>query len=255
MDIPQIDDDVSILKALENYKFYHTIPLNERISTPGVPSFIKLHSPIYRQMGRVNFSGKRVLDIGCRDGLFAFEAERRGAAEIKGIDSCLSIGAVEFLIPFFKSKVIIQEKGLFDLHPETDGVFDIIMFAGVLYHLRYPFNALKIISDLLKPGGTLILETGIFADFDMHALLHCPSQNESPYDTSSVSFFNRKGMIDSLASFGLKVEETDYINESDRIRDDWSIIRGTFRCIKDDNFDDKNMHTYWNGNPHKTWQK
>jgi tRNA (mo5U34)-methyltransferase len=41
--------------------------------------------------------GKRVIDIGCRDGMFSFEAERMGAAEVTGIDNDLSTAAVEFL--------------------------------------------------------------------------------------------------------------------------------------------------------------
>ncbi len=255
MNIPNQNDDPAILQALEKYKFYHIIPLNERLSTPGVPGFAKLHSPVLRQMGKMDFQQKRVLDIGCRDGLFSLQAERQGAKEVVGIDSCLSIGAVEFLIPFFKSKIQMKEKGLFDLNLDSDGQFDIILFLGVLYHLRYPFNALKIVSDLLAPGGILILETGIFADSDRHALLHCPIGTESPYEPSSVTFFNRKGMVDSLASFGLKVLETDYITEQDRHSSDEKVVRGTFRCQKNLDLYDSQLHRYWTGNPHQNWRK
>jgi hypothetical protein len=72
-------DDFEILRQLEKYKFYHIIKLTDTISTPGVEAFAKLHEPVYRAMDRLDFKGKRVLDIGCRDGFFGFEAERRGA--------------------------------------------------------------------------------------------------------------------------------------------------------------------------------
>ena len=65
-----------------------------------------------------------MLDIGCRDGLFAFEAESMGASEVIGIDNDLSKAAVEFLIPFLKSKVTMYEMNLYDLKPETFGLFD-----------------------------------------------------------------------------------------------------------------------------------
>ena len=37
----------------------------------------------------------------------------------------------------------MYQKNLYDLKEEDYGKFDIIIFAGVLYHLRYPFQALK----------------------------------------------------------------------------------------------------------------
>jgi SAM-dependent methyltransferase len=247
--------DAEIQEKLANYKFYHIIPLNERISTPGVPAFARLHSPIFRQMDKMDFSGKRVLDIGCRDGLFSFTAEKKGASEIIGVDNCLSLGAVEFLIPFLNSKVQMKEMGLFDLREETFGKFDAVLFLGVLYHLRYPFEALNILAGLCVDGGQFLLETGIYADTDERALLFCPIGEESPYEPSSVTFFNRKGMVDTLKSFGLVVEEVDYVTEEDRKQTDGRVVRGTFRCRKQDSLRLDFPHHYWGGGKHRTWQK
>ena len=62
--------------------------------------------------------GKRVLDIGCRDGIYSFEAEKMGAKEVIGIDNDISKPALEFLIPYFNSKVKMFEMNLFDLKEE-----------------------------------------------------------------------------------------------------------------------------------------
>ena len=59
------------------------------------------------------------------------------------------------------------EMNLFDLKTESFGMFDVIIFPGTLYHLRYPFHALKIVANILKEDGILLVETAILQeDFD-----------------------------------------------------------------------------------------
>src|SRR5205085_7760048 len=104
---------------------------------------------------------------------------------------------------------------------------------GVLYHLRYPFTALKTLADLTPQGVRMIVETGIFADDNKRALLFCPVGEESPYEPSSVTFYNRKGMIDTLMTFGFRTDAVDYKDEKHRMVVDGRIVRGTFLCTKD----------------------
>jgi len=247
--------DAEIIAKLDQYKWYHILPVQGAVSTPGNKDFAKHHAPVLRQMDAIDFKGKRVLDVGCRDGLFCFQAEKRGAREVLGIDTSLSLGAVEFLIPFYQSKVQMKEMGLYDLTTAEHGQFDIILFPGVLYHLRYPFTALSTLADLLPEGGRMVIETGIFADEDKRALLYCPVGKESPYEPSSVTFYNRKGMIDSLRTFGLRTDATDYKSDKDRKTTDGSVIRGTFLCTKVAALAAEHPHHYWKGGAHKHWQK
>jgi SAM-dependent methyltransferase len=207
---------------------------------------------------------RRVLDIGCRDGLFSFEAEKLGAKEVIGIDNNLSTGAVEFLIPYFNSKVKMHELNLLGLKPEDFGLFDIIIFSGVLYHLRYPFWSLKIIRDVLQTGGYLIIETAIFRDKNKYAMLHCPVGSESPYEGSSCSFFNMKGLNDTLSSLGFTVENVNILNDrfQNRRPDAKELLRfllkrrkvidrATLICRKVEQTPWKSLDNYWNGT-HKT---
>jgi 2-polyprenyl-3-methyl-5-hydroxy-6-metoxy-1,4-benzoquinol methylase len=128
------------------------------VSTPGLEQFPEQAAPILRLMDTLDFTGKRVLDIGCRDGFFCFYAEGRGAADLLGIDTCLSLGAVELVIPHFQSKVKMMEMSLFELNKQEHGMFDIVLFCGVLYHLRYPFSALRTLADLVVEGGRMIID-------------------------------------------------------------------------------------------------
>jgi SAM-dependent methyltransferase len=199
-----------IRTRLKDYTFYHIIRLTDAISTPGVPTHVLSQKTTLRRMDAIDFKGKRVLDIGCRDGLFAFEAERRGASEVIGIDNDLSKAAVEFLIPFFDSRVRMYEMNLLDLKPETFGRFDIVIFAGVLYHLRFPFHGLRLIRDALRENGELILETAVFADDNRFALLYCPVGPENPYDQTCPTLFNLKGLVDTLLTFGIRVDHAEF---------------------------------------------
>lgn len=244
-----------IAAALAEYKWYHRIRVAEGIYTPGVEGFVPLSAPVLKAMDRVDFGGRRVLDVGCRDGLFSFEAERRGASDVLGIDTCLSTGAVEFLIPHLKSAVKMWEMSLYELRPDEHGLFDVVLFPGVLYHLRFPFNALRTLTDMLEDGGRLIIETALYADAGTSPLLYCPSVEESPYEGSSVTFFNFHGLSSSLRTFGVEVDESFYIDPSHGRLKDESIVRGTLLCTRKRELEKPHLRDYWSGGEHRTWRK
>jgi tRNA (mo5U34)-methyltransferase len=88
-----------------------------------------------------DLAGKRVLDIGAWDGWFSFEMERRGA-EVVAID--------RFDNPRFReiherlgSRVEYRVMDVYDVSPRTLGTFDIVLFLGVLYHLKHPLLGLE----------------------------------------------------------------------------------------------------------------
>jgi SAM-dependent methyltransferase len=203
-------DENEIKSKMAAYEFYHIIKLTDEISTPGNPRHVATQDMVMGLLKELELKGKRVLDIGCRDGLFSFEAERMGATEVIAIDNDLSKPAIEFLIPYFNSGVKMHEMNLYDLTPNTFGLFDVVIFAGVLYHLRYPLWAMKIIRDIMGDGGERVLETAIWRGASRHAMLYCPVRDESPYDPTSCSFFNEKGLLDTLASLGFRVKSLRY---------------------------------------------
>ncbi len=205
-------EDADLGSQLNRFHFYHRIRVNEHVCTPGLDAVTPLVNLTLQTLKEVELQGKRVLDIGCRDGIFCFEAERRGAATVGGIDNDLSRGATEVLIPYLRSRVALHEMNLLDLRPQSFGQFDVVIFAGVLYHLRYPFWCLKLVRDVLAPNGILILETAILIDDNRNALLFCPIGVDSPYEPSSCTFFNVKGLSDTLASLGLTVRHVRHLH-------------------------------------------
>lgn len=227
-------DERSLREELARYQFYHVIQLTETVSTPGWdhPVVRRNQRMMIEAMRQLDLRGKRVLDVGCRDGLFSFEAETLGAKEVVGIDNDLSPGAVEVLIPFLRSKVRMAELNVNDLSPEHFGRFDVILCAGLLYHLRFPFWGLQRLRDVLKPGGTLLLETAIVHDDHPHALLYCPVGAESPYEPTSCSFFNVKGLCDSLHSLGFAVERAVYLHsDPQHLRRYWPRFKRRLKAL------------------------
>jgi tRNA (mo5U34)-methyltransferase len=96
-----------------------------------------------------SLSGKTVLDVGAWDGFYSFEAERRGARRVLATDWYVwqqpHFGKEGFLTArrLLGSRVEDRDVDVPDVSAETVGVFDVVLFLGVLYHLSDPEAALE----------------------------------------------------------------------------------------------------------------
>ncbi|MBA3540400.1 MAG: TIGR04290 family methyltransferase [Deltaproteobacteria bacterium] len=94
-----------------------------------------------------DLTGKTVLDIGCNAGFYAFEMKRRGAARVVAVDTDVRYLAQAQLA----SEVLGLEIELCKLDvyqvAELGQRFDLVIFMGVLYHLRHPLLALDRLFD------------------------------------------------------------------------------------------------------------
>jgi tRNA (mo5U34)-methyltransferase len=102
--------------------------------------------------------GCRALDIGCNAGFYSFELARRGA-DVVAIDHdphYLRQAAWARSRFGFDDRIELRELGVYDL-ARVDETFDLVLFMGVLYHLRHPLLALDIVAE--RTAGTLIFQT------------------------------------------------------------------------------------------------
>lgn len=121
--------------------WYHSIELPSGEVIPGVQTLDQLRQRVRQFPLPEDLTGKRVLDIGAWDGWFSFECERRGASVV-AVDAAQSekfLTARELL----GSKVEFLAVDVYDLRPAELGKFDIVLFLGVLYHLKHPLLALE----------------------------------------------------------------------------------------------------------------
>jgi tRNA (mo5U34)-methyltransferase len=94
-----------------------------------------------------DLSGRTVLDIGCNAGFYSIEMKRRGAAHVLGIDSDPRyLAQAEFASQIAGVDIEFRQMSVYQV-PALETRFDLVLFMGVLYHLRYPLLALDILRE------------------------------------------------------------------------------------------------------------
>ena len=165
----------SIASRIAAINWYHTIDVGHGVVTPGMfdhRPYLK-HYPIPDRL-----DGMRVLDVATFDGFFAFEFERRGAAEVLAIDVDTfgeldippavrkgmtpeqlhrKVGAGFALASELrKSKVKRIACSVYDLTPEKIGKVDLVFCGSLLLHLRDPLRALERIRSVTGALGVFV---------------------------------------------------------------------------------------------------
>jgi tRNA (mo5U34)-methyltransferase len=160
-------DAAHLERAVAEHEFwYHTIDVADGVTTPG---WFDLRHAVDR-LPWPDVRGKRCLDIGTFDGFFAFELERRGAAEVLAVDiedhrlwdwpadARPGVADVDRDVAFrgppkgagfrllaeaMDSSVEWRPISIYDLDPAVVGRFDVVVCGSLLLHLRDPVRALE----------------------------------------------------------------------------------------------------------------
>ena len=96
-----------------------------------------------------DLSGKTVLDIGCNAGFYSIEMKRRGASRVLGIDSddrYLAQARLATEVLGYDDDIEFAKLDVYDVGAIGEK-FDLVIFMGVLYHLRHPLLALDLIHE------------------------------------------------------------------------------------------------------------
>ncbi|MCL5779286.1 DUF1698 domain-containing protein [Limibaculum sp. FT325] len=178
-----------------SYDFHQKIILPDGRITPGPTDHTR--DPNLFRIGPKTIAGKRVLDIAANDGFWSFWSETQGASDVLAIDvneyknydwgynipteitsrksSTDKSSNFARIKEEFSFKARRELRSVYQLNPARDGVFDVVFFYGLLYHLRHPLLAF----DRIRPvcGGVLLLETHVAgADHLLPALMFYPSE-------------------------------------------------------------------------------
>jgi tRNA (mo5U34)-methyltransferase len=168
--------DSELQRRVDTWAWYQTIELPDGIVTPGVYD----HRRLVPHYGiPASLEGMRVLDVASSDGFWAFEFERRGAAEVVSVDVARKadrdwppgLGArfvadgldapcatgFEIAKEALGSKVQRYESSLYDLDPAQLGTFDFVHASDILLHLESPIGALQAIRRMCS-GQALIVD-------------------------------------------------------------------------------------------------
>ena len=102
--------------------------------------------------------GATVLDVGCNAGFYAFEMKRRGAARVVAIDSdARYLAQARLAARVLGLEIDLRELDVYRV-AELGERFDLVIFMGVLYHLRHPLLALDLLYDHAV-GGRLLFQS------------------------------------------------------------------------------------------------
>ncbi|GJG87485.1 methyltransferase, TIGR04290 family protein [Gemmatimonadetes bacterium T265] len=114
-----------------------------------------------------DLAGWTALDVGCNAGFYAFELARRGA-RVTGIDvEPLFLRQAEWAAREFglADRVAFRRMAVYDL-PRLGERFDLVLFMGVLYHLRYPMLGLDLVTETV--GRLMVFQTLTTPGMDVH---------------------------------------------------------------------------------------
>ncbi len=161
---------MGLRERMSQIDWYHTLELAPGVVTSGV---FDLRPWVHRYGLPQRLDGMRVLDVGSYDGFWAFEMERRGAAEVVALDldheadldwpprrrpasfdGLLRGDGFRLARETFESRVERVICNLYDADPADLGTFDLVICGMVLIHLRDQLLALERIARLCR--GTFI---------------------------------------------------------------------------------------------------
>ena len=173
-----------------------------------------------------DLGGKSVLDIGCNAGFYSIEMRRRGASRVLGIDSddrYLAQARLATEALGYHGEIEFAKLDVYDVGAIGE-TFDLVIFMGVLYHLRHPLLALDLIrehvaKDMLlfqsmQRGSKFVLEleddyefeeTGIFFESSFPKLHFV--EREYSRDWTNWWVPNRACTEAMLRSAGFRIDE------------------------------------------------
>ena len=154
-------------------------------------------------------TNNRVIELGCGVGLTLLEARKAGkASEIVGIDIMDRLPQHDMLTRYYQGDIDAMP---LDMERES---FDVALCADILEHLVDPWSALRKISLLLKPGGTLIVSLPNARNYVLALkLLFCGDfqyQSDGLLDRGHLRFFCKKNMMHLIRQAGFQVVRTDF---------------------------------------------
>lgn len=148
----------------------HNIPITATESTLGPgPELIgeNRRTVAIKSLVRRSFGGRRVsvLDLGALEGGLSFEIAREGweATGVEGREA--NFRKAELIRAYYAlPNLRFLHKDVKELTPAADGVFDVILCCGLLYHLDRPIEHLRQLASLLADDGLLFLDTHVAPD-------------------------------------------------------------------------------------------
>lgn len=165
---------------------YHRVELPYGLAAPG--------QDVWERFPLVfpsSLAGMSVLDIGCAQGAFSFEAERRGAKVLASDSNPARLKSAKAFSELLGSKVQFTDRDF--LKGDVDETFDVVLALNVLHHVKDPVAALQKAAALARKYVILEFPSSkdpLYKDKKMKSLL-------GPHLFEEISLFGEVKLIPS----------------------------------------------------------
>lgn len=172
-------------QAAADAKWFHAIDFGNFQSSGRMPEGSKPNYtlfPVFEILKRIDLKGMDCLDVGSACGLTSFGLKTSGAKYVASVD----------IVDFYTYRIAQNLLGLdTDYHPRVradrmsdefpDQRFDLIVCAGVLYHMFNPMGAIAEARRLIRKNGLFVLET---------AYIREPAEPIMMFNSENAGFFD-----------------------------------------------------------------
>jgi len=220
--------------------WWHSIDVGQGIATPGHKTPAQLAAE-FETLRLPDLHKKTVLDIGAWDGFHSFTAEKLGAEKVTALDhfvwsidlkenqkhreDCIARGVSPEpyeTMPYYKPVELPGKRG-FDTARELRGskvesivadfmsadlkvigTFDVVLFLGVLYHMKYPIESLERLARLTREVAIIETEAVFLPGLEDHAFCEYFEKGELNHDSSNWWAPNQKALVGMCRTAGFR---------------------------------------------------
>jgi tRNA (mo5U34)-methyltransferase len=162
--------------------WFHNIDLGGVMTAPGhfLGDYPAIKWRHFRHVIPEDLTGRSVLDIGCNGGFYAMEMKRRGARRVLGVDFDEDyLAQARFAAETLGFDIEFRKLSVYDLGALGER-FDLVLFMGVLYHLRHPLLALDLVREHVAA------DLMVFQSMQRGSAEVAPVQGDYPFQETAI---------------------------------------------------------------------
>jgi tRNA (mo5U34)-methyltransferase len=194
-----------LLRRINSFPYWHySFDLGDGIvinpGDDGVQGSREFVWPAVLQLCGGTLDGLRVLDVACNAGFWCLQAVNSGAAHVLGVDArSLHIDQAELVRDAYgidPDRLEYRVLNIYDLSPESVGVFDLCLAFRVLHHLRHPMLALDRLRAVCR--ALLVVDVRLTQDEGCVLKIHGEDTSESLYGVDGLALRPSKTAIEQM---------------------------------------------------------
>lgn len=173
--------------------------------TPGTEGWERYHGD---HLQRYHFfadqyKGKSVLDMACGTGYGSDIILAHGATNVVGVD--VADEAISFARSHYKDPRLQFRQSDFRAVENKDTRFDLVISFETIEHVDNPSEFIKVVSNVLKPGGKAIISTPNKKKYSVAGI-------NNPFHISELYYEEFKQIFSSHFSIGHEYHQTESVN-------------------------------------------